>query len=280
MQMQDWMKSVGRAVTLAAVGAVMCAGPALADGMRKKASIKDEPVAAPASDWAISYNFAVTTDYVFRGFSQSDQRPAVQGGLDVTYKLFYVGLWASSIDFSPPAAIDANVEVDIYAGIKPVWGPVTFDLGVIYYSYPGSNAFPNADLDYVELKFGASGSPWKDATLGVTVFYSPEYTGETGEVWTFEGTLAQALPKWRDIVPTISGTLGYQLGDSAAYRAAVGNGDDNYLYWNAGISFAFHERFSVDFRYWDTNISNAGNFCTGSTLQCDERFVATAKVTY
>ncbi len=277
--MQAWIKSVGRAVTLAAVGAAVCAGPALADGT-KKGSLKDAPVAPPPSDWTISYNFAVTTDYVFRGFSQSDQSPAIQGGVDVTYRIFYVGAWASTIELEPVGAFESNVEVDIYAGIKPVWGPITFDLGVIYYAYPGASSLPNADLDYVELKFGASGSPWRDATAGITVFYSPEYTGETGNVWTFEGTFAQALPKFRDIVPTISATLGYQLGDDAAYIAAVGNGDDNYLYWNAGISLAFSERFSVDFRYWDTNISSTGNFCEGASLQCDERFVATVKVTY
>lgn len=254
----------------------MCAGPALADGMRKS-RIKDVPVEPPKSDWAISYNFAVTTDYVFRGFSQSAENPAVQAGVDVTYKMFYVGLWGSTIDLG----FEDNVEIDIYAGIKPVWGPVTFDLGVIYYAYPGSNPVaPVGDLDYFEVKVGASGSPWKDATAGVTVFYSPEYTGKTGEVWTFEGTLAQALPKWRDIVPTISGTLGYSLGDDANYILLVGNGDDNYLYWNAGINLAFHERFSIDFRYWDTNISNSAGFCTGPVAQCDERFVATAKVTY
>jgi hypothetical protein len=106
-------------------------------------------------------------------------------------------------------------------------------------------------------------------------------------VWTIEGTFAQVLPKLRDITPTFSATLGYNIGDSNAYKTFVGNGDDSYLYWNAGVSFAFHERFSIDFRYWDTNIDNnaassgfTDGFCSGRVLQCDERFVATAKVTY
>lgn len=266
--MTGWTKTVGRAVALTVVGAAVCAGPALADGMRKS-TIKDVPLAPPPSDWAISYNFAVTTDYVFRGFSQSAGDPAVQAGADVTYKMFYVGLWGSTIDFGG----DENVEVDIYAGLKPVWGPLTFDFGVIYYAYPGASS--GADLDFFELKGGVSGSPWKDATLGGLVFWTPEGTANTGEIWTFEGTFAQVLPKLRDITPTFSATLGYQMGDNAAYIAAV-NGDE-YFYWNAGVSLGFHERFAIDLRYWDTDVSG---ICNGPTFQCDERFVATAKVTY
>ena len=83
--------------------------------------------------------------------------------------------------------------------------------------------------------------------------------------------------------PTFSALLGYQVGDDAGYSARVGNGDDNYLYWNAGVTFGFLEKWSLDLRYWDSNLgSNAGGngFCTGQTFQCDERFVATLKFTY
>lgn len=257
--MQYLMKVIGRAVTLAAVGAAVWTGPARAGGL--------EP--AMPRDWSISYNFALTTDYVFRGVSQSAENPAVQAGVDVTYKIFYIGAWGSTIDFGG----SETVEVDYYAGIKPVWGPLTFDFGVIYYSYPG--AAGGGDLDFVELKAGVSGSFWRDGTLGFTAFWTPEGTLNTGEIWTLEGTIAQVLPKFRDITPTISGTLGYQIGDNAAYIATFN--DDDYLYWNAGISLGFHERFAIDLRYWDTNLSGV---CNGPTFQCDERFVATAKVTY
>ena len=82
----------------------------------------------------------------------------------------------------------------------------------------------------------------------------------------------------RDITPTFSSLLGYQTGDDPGYFTAAG--DDNYLYWNTGVTLGFGDRFSLDFRYWDTNISDAGGFCSGQLFQCDERFVATAKVTY
>ena len=284
--------SVGLAIAMGAVAA----GGALADGMaKKKGSVKDAPVEEAKSDWAITANFAVTSEYVFRGFSQSAENPAVQAGIDVTYKWFYAGMWASTIDFGDdpirPGQDIAHAEIDYYVGIKPVVGRFTFDFGAIYYTYPG--AFdPGAlavfrELDYFELKAGVSAEAWKDATLGVTVFYSPEYTNETGSVWTIEGAFTQVLPKLRDITPTFGATLGYQTGDDARYRTLVGNGADNYFYWNVGMTLGFHERFSIDFRYWDTNVKSnnaaggfADSFCTGQTFQCDERFVATAKVTY
>lgn len=279
---------------LAALAVCAIAMPALADGMDKKKSLKDAPAEEPKRDLQITANAAATSEYVFRGFSQSAERPAWQVGVDVTYKWFYVGAWGSLIDFGPdgnfPEKDVAHTEIDYYAGIKPVVGPVTLDIGVIYYSYPRARdgvPFANSEFDYVEVKFGASGEIWKDATLSGTVFYSPEYTNKTGAVWTAEGTLTQVLPKLRDITPSISGTLGYQAGDDLRFQALIGNGADDYLYWNVGLGLGFGDRFSLDFRYWDTNVkdnnANAGftdGFCTGKVFQCDERFVATAKVTY
>jgi uncharacterized protein (TIGR02001 family) len=260
--------------------------PALADGLEKK-SLKDAPAEEPKREWQLTYNIAATSEYVFRGFSQSAERPAVQGGADLTYKWFYAGIWSSNIDFGKdgnfPTRDVAHAEVDYYAGIKPVVGKITFDIGVIYYTYPRARdggIFSNREFDYVEVKLGASGEVWKDGTLSVTGFYSPEGTNKTGDVWTVEGTFTQNLRKIRDITPSISGTLGYQKGDTDRYIAIVGNGSDDYLYWNVGLGLGFGDRFSLDFRYWDTNVSDTGGFCTGRTFQCDERFVATAKVTY
>jgi uncharacterized protein (TIGR02001 family) len=276
------MKKHSGLAGLTALALVAVAGSALADGMAKaKGSVKDAPVEAPKSDLQITGNFAATTDYVFRGISQSAENWTVQAGVDLTYKWFYAGMWGSGIDFGNDflGRDIAHTEIDFYAGIKPVVGKFTFDLGVIYYTYPRARD-PLAELNYVELKAGVSVEAWKDATLSFTAFYSPEYTSETGEVLTLEGGFAQVLPKFGPVTPTFSALLGYQTGDTAAYRAIIANGSDDYFYWNAGVALGFGDRFSIDLRYWDTNISDAGNFCSGAILQCDERFVATAKVTY
>lgn len=249
--------------------------PALAGG-----SIKDGAYEEPKRELQFSGTFLVTSDYIFRGFSQSAERPAVQAGVEATYKWLYFGIYGSTIDFGDVGTKDvAHAEVDYYAGIKPVVGPVTFDIGAIYYTYP--NAFdPGAELDMVEIKVGASGEIWKDATLGVTAYYSPEYTGETGEVFTIEGSFSQGFAAIRGVTPSWSSTLGYSTGDDPAFAAVFGNGDDNYFYWNSGVELGFGDNFSLDFRYWDTNVSNTGGFCSARLFGCDERFVATAKVTY
>ena len=86
----------------AALAVLMLAGPALADGMGRRGSIKDPP--KPAERCKHSANVALTTEYVFRGFSQTSQGPAVQGGYDLTCGIFYAGVWASSLDFAGSAA--------------------------------------------------------------------------------------------------------------------------------------------------------------------------------
>lgn len=291
------MRALGAGGAAATALLIVGSSLALADGEAKKGSLKDAPAAeAPKRDLQITGNFALTTDYVFRGFSQSGESPTIQAGVDLTYKLFYAGLWSSGIDFGQdpirPGQDIAHVEIDYYAGIKPVVGRFTFDLGGIYYTYPRAFDIGGAavfrELDYFEFKAGVSADAWKDATVGVTLFYSPNYTNDTGSVVTVEGAFSQVLPKLRDITPTFSALLGYQSGDDARYQLLIANNArDNYLYWNVGVTLGFHERFSVDLRYWDTNVKSnnaAGGgidgFCTGRTFQCDERFVATAKVTY
>ena len=118
-----------------AVGLALIAisGSAVADGYE---------VAAPAAadegrKFTYSFNIGATSDYVFRGISQNDNDPTIQGGIDFGYGILYAGVWASGINFDA-IVNDADLEVDWYGGIKPTWGPATFDFGVIYYSYPGA----------------------------------------------------------------------------------------------------------------------------------------------
>lgn len=247
------LRSLFAALAVAAMAAI---APASAG------SYKDDP-APPESPFSWSVNFGVTSDYVFRGYSQSAGDPAAQGGVDVTYKLFYAGIWASGIDFGAGAGTSA--EVDLYAGIKPTYGPVTFDLGVIYYLYPGAND-AGAELDYVEFKIGASTTVDK-FSFGGTAFYSPEYTGEVGAAWTLEGTAGYELPAFYGITPSLSSTIGTTLFDNAAI--------EDYVYWNAGVAFTAG-KVTLDLRYWDTDLPDAA--CSAEVFGCDERFVATVKV--
>jgi uncharacterized protein (TIGR02001 family) len=239
-------------------------GAAFADGYG--GSVKDAP-APEGRQFGWSVTLGATSDYVFRGITQTSEDPAAQGSLDLSYGIIYAGIWGSNIDFEG----GGNAEVDLYAGIKPVWGPVTFDLGVIYYAYPDADDH-GAELDYVELKAGYSiVSPWiKGLTSGTTIYWSPEYTGDTGEVFTVESAASYALPQFGIFSPSISGAYGTLYGDAGEGFSI--DGDDKYSYWNAGLVLAV-EKFTFDFRYWDTDIKD------GLDGTADERFVFSAKIT-
>ncbi|HEU0062337.1 MAG TPA: TorF family putative porin [Hyphomicrobiaceae bacterium] len=288
------------APTAAALALAVLAGSAHADGMRR-GSVKDAPPPPPQERCKLSANIAVATEYVFRGISQTSEGAAVQGGFDATCGMFYAGVWASNLDWGANDGGSgrniANIEMDWYGGLKFNTGRIAWDVGVIYYSYPngadiGTSAagvFPvSAEFNYVELKVGASAELWKDGTLGVTGFFSPDYQYETGNVWTVEGAFTQNLPKFmllgREWSPSVSALLGYQAAtgsdaDRARYVNNVTGDADHYLYWNAGLTLGFMDKWSIDVRYWDTNIDRADN-CKGPLFACDERVVGTLKFTF
>lgn len=218
--------------------------------------------AASAEDrqFGWSVNVGGTSDYIFRGVSQTDGDPAFQAGVDFTYGILYAGIWGSNTD---DAFTNSSAEIDFYAGVKPVLGPVTFDFGILYYYYPGDD-FDVAD--YVEGKAGASISPVKNLSLAANLYYTDEGTFNTGKIFTYEGNAAYTLPSVGIFTPTVSGLLGHSEYDDFSALS--------YTYWNAGISLAV-EKFTFDFRYWDTDIDIIS--VSGENLS-DERFVFTAKL--
>jgi uncharacterized protein (TIGR02001 family) len=98
---------------------------------------------AAEPEFSVSGNFGLFSDYRFRGVSQTDLDPALQGGFDLTHKSgFYLGTWASSVsEFANPEG--NGMEIDAYGGYRWSVGEVSFDIGNLYYYYPGS--VKNAD---------------------------------------------------------------------------------------------------------------------------------------
>jgi uncharacterized protein (TIGR02001 family) len=97
-------------------------------------------------DNEISYNAAVTTDYRYRGISQSRLKPALQGGADYVHNPsgFYAGTWLSTIHWIKDSGGDGNIEWDIYGGKRGEIAPgISYDVGGLYYLYP-SNSLPTS----------------------------------------------------------------------------------------------------------------------------------------
>lgn len=244
------------------VAAALClsAGPAAADGLPSRGHARAaEPEARPCS---LSANAGFSSENVIRGISESLEEFSVLGGFDLTCGRFYAGVAGSTVTIEGASAL-----ADVSVGFRPKTGPVTWDLGLIYHAYNEHES----DLSFFELKAGASGEVWRGGTLGATVFYAPEYGGLIGamsgrsETWTVEGTFSQLLPNVGMFTPTVSATVG---------QVNLEDINSEYVYWNIGLTLGFHERWALDLRYSDTDISGG---CGGI---CDERFVASLKYTF
>lgn len=206
-------------------------------------------VAGTASaEGSFTGNIALTSDYVFRGISQTQGDMAVQGGFDYTNGIFYAGTWASNVDFGTAYqnGEDSSLETDLYFGITPTLGPVALNLGVVGYFYPGAET---DDLDYVEFRASGTITPAEGFTLGGSLFYSPEFTLNGGDGVYYEANAAYTVNE----MFSISGAVGHQSVDTAGYFVVYAGPDvDEYTTWNLGAT-ATIGGFGVDLRYFDTD---------------------------
>lgn len=191
---------------------------------------------------SVAFNIGATSDYSFRGLTQTTRDPAIQGGIDVTDGVFYAGTWASNVDW--------GTETDLYAGVKPTIGPISFDLGALYYGYVDSSVKHAA---YWEGKVAAS-IPAGTGTLGVAYYYSPKFFGDTGTADYYE--LNGSMPFMK---ATLSGAIGRQ---SLARRYY---GVDGYTTINAGVTYPLTSKISADLRYVYTD-KDAKTACVGCAL--------------
>ncbi len=147
--------SLAAALTLA-MGA--CAAPAFAE------------TATP--DHALSFNAAVTSDYRYRGISQSRAKPALQGGADYSHAPtgLYAGVWASTIKWTKDLGGDGSIEIDVYGGKKgELTGGVSYDVGGLYYVYPSNGLKPSANTFelYGQIGFGPAYVKYSHSTTNL-----------------------------------------------------------------------------------------------------------------
>jgi uncharacterized protein (TIGR02001 family) len=230
-------------------------------------------LADDSEDRKFGYSITLTgvSDYLFRGVSLTDNKPAFQPFIEFTYGIGYLNFWGSNVD----NGVGDPFEMDITAGIRPVTGPVSWDIGVLYYTNPANKNGWSA-TDYVEFKVGASISPIKNLTLGVTGYVTPDQANYV-QTETVEGSASYELPQFAIFTPTLSGGIGYTTSPDAD---TFGNGRDSYTYWNVGVKLTV-DKYFMDFRYWDTDLSHAnmtGFSGDSSNTIADGRFLFSAGV--
>ena len=179
-----------------------------------------------------------TTDYVWRGVSQTDEKPALQLGVEYEHESgLYAGTWGSNVDFDEDVSDPAHFEIDLYAGWRgETEGGLGWDIGVLRYLYPDTTE----DFDYNGLVVSA--------TYGIFTFevdYSNDVfaSGENGFYYNLG--VSHEIP---DLF-TVAASVGYSDFD----KEVNGEGaPDSYVDWRIGISRSLWD-FDLDLSYYDTS---------------------------
>ncbi len=195
----------------------------LAIALSSATFVSSAPLMAQESPF--SSNVGLFSDYRFRGLTQSDTKPALQGGFDyANANGFYAGNWNSSIGFT-----DAGIESDFYFGYATELGGVGIDVGNLYYYYPGATAG-----DTNEIYLGLSAGP---ASFKVS-YATSDYFGVDDSKGHIYYNLGVSIPVSDKV--TIDGSMGYHAGKGAqakGYDYLVGISVDVGNGFALGVSY-------------------------------------------
>jgi uncharacterized protein (TIGR02001 family) len=222
-----------RTTAVAAAMAALFAGSALAQTPPPAPAAAPAPAPAPEPDWTFTGNVGLYSQYVFRGISQTNEKPALQGGFDLGHKSgFYAGTWASNISWLSDGNSDvsSSLEWDFYGGYKlPLPMDFTADFGVLYYWYPGTYPTGYVKPNTTELYVGLAWK-WLSAKYSYSVsdtFGFPDSHGS--DYWELNASY-DVVEKVNDVIGkvTIFGHVGKQKFKN--------NGFYDYGDWKVGVS--------------------------------------------
>jgi uncharacterized protein (TIGR02001 family) len=186
---------------------------------------------APVPDNQVTFNAAVTSDYRYRGISQTRLDPALQGGVDYTNNPtgFYVGAWASTIKWIKDAGGDSNIELDIYGGKRGnISDDLTYDVGVLTYVYAGNDmgslaGFANANTSELYGQLG----------------YGPAYIKYSSSVTNLFGFVDSKNSGYWDAGANVTLSEGLTLNLHAGYQTVEHNSAASYDDWKLGVTKDF-----------------------------------------
>lgn len=245
------IRGLTAAVLLA--GSSLFAMPALADE------------ADPPSEFTITGNVAIVTDYRFRGLSFTAGDPAIQGGININHKSgFYVGVWGSNLEDSP---VYGSMEMDIFGGwTGSIGSGITADVGLLYYAYPNGKVGKAEYFEpYASLSttFGPA-----SAKLGIAYAWSQDSLGGGDNVYVYTD--------WGVGIPntpiSLSAHLGYADGVQSP-KLLTGAGTGGGLDWALGASVNITKNLSLGATYIGTEGNSIDDFS-------DDAIVGTLKLTF
>jgi len=209
------------------------------------------PGLAMAEDSPFSSNVSLTTNYLYRGISQTGDRGAIQGGFDYAHASgIYAGVWGSNIswlsDASPVVANKSSLELDTYAGFKGGFAEdFSYDVGVLRYNYTGEYTPGAVDANTNEI-YGAIGWKWFTAKYSNSVTNLFGFTDSSGSSYIdLSGSYTLEGP-------------GVTLGAHYGKQAIKGSANVGYEYSDYKLSASKDfGGFGLGLAYSSTNVDKA-----------------------
>ena len=209
-----------------------------------------EALADDAPTSTVTGSVALTSDYLFRGISQTDQDLALQGGVEYAHASgFYLGAWGSNVSWlsdlsSAGTPISSSVELDVYAGWRDnITDAIKLDAGLYTYYYPGDYPTGFTRPYTTEAFLGASAGP-----------FSLKYWHSVTNLFGFTDSKNSGY---------IDASLNYEfvatwtLNAHAGRQRVKSNSAASYTDWKLGVTKAFDGGWSVAVAYFDTNADRA-----------------------
>jgi len=214
---------------------------------------------APPKPFTVTGNVTLTSDYRFRGLTQSDGDGAIQGTLNLNHTSgLYVGTFVSAIDgdgSTPALAGYGAAEVDLYGGYaKTLTNGFGFDAGLLYYLYPDGAKGVNTDFFEPYASVSYSIGPIA-AKAGVNYAWGGQkgldFTSGKDDSTYVYGQVGSGIP---GTPVTLTAHVGYTSG--ALGLVNLDAADDSYFDWSLNAE-AVGGPFKVGVSYVDTDVSDA-----------------------
>mgnify|MGYP003345276482 CR=1 FL=1 len=226
------------------------------------ASAEEAPEVSP-----VTANVTVTNDYRYRGISQTNFKPAIQGGFDYAHESgFYIGNWNSSISWISDAAsaggsknVSAPIEMDFYAGFKKelIGEGFASDLGVLQYYYPTSGLPSSATNPNTTEIYAAQNFTFGPVTGFVKFSYAVTntfgYSNSSGSYYP-DLTANYDTGVWG---LAVNAHVGYQK--IAGQNVVAGVPTASYTDWKLGLTKDFGGGLSLAAAYIGTNAAKSGS---------------------